>query len=347
MKRRFIGIILLAFAALSSVSAAMISQPAATVYLTRNTAISVDDLNAETERYRSLGMDVTELDVLQTMINDEVFLQGAERDGVVINDRQLDQMINTIFQNAQQQAAQSGQSVTREQFDEEIVRQFGSVDAYRAALRNQAIVQQYLMQERGDAISAAPLPSESQISSFYRQNQQSFFQPECVKLSHIYAEKTGNAEEDEAKKAELEALSAEISSGAITFESAVPEYSEDEASRNIGGDIGWLTANNTAARQGWGDEFCDTVLAMHAGEVSPVLESLMGYHIVKVTVHYDAKLLTLSDPISPEDTMTVHDYIAQGLTAQNQQSVMASELQDMIAELRGEARINILYRGNN
>ena len=73
----------------------------------------------------------------------------------------------------------------------------------------------------------------------------------------------------------------------------------------------------------------------------------MGYHIVKVTVHYDAKLLSLSDPVSPEDAISVHDYIAQMLTVQNQQVAMNEELQSLIAELRGEARINILYRGNN
>lgn len=347
MKRKLFCVMMLALLALSSVSSAVISQPAATVYLIRNTAISTEDLIAQTERYNSMGMNITELDVLQTMINDEVFLQGAERDGVTISDRQLDQMINSIYQNAVQQASQAGQTVTREQFDQEVVRQFGSVEAYRDAIRNQAIVQQYLMQERGDALSNVPAPSESDISSFYRQNQQTFFQPECVKLAHIYIAKTGNADEDAANKSTLEAVYADILAGNITFESAVPAYSQDDTSKNRGGDIGWLTANNTSARQGWGDEFCDTVLAMGAGEVSPVLESLMGYHIVKVTVHYDAKLLSLSDPISPEDTTTVHDYIAQVLTAQNQQAVMAQELQSMIAELRNEARINILYRGNN
>ena len=221
------------------------------------------------------------------------------------------------------------------------------MDAYREMLKEQAIVQQYLMQEKGDEISDAPAPTESQISSFYRQNQQTFFQPECVKLSHIYIEKTGDESTDEENKALLEDVASRIASGEITFESAVPQYSQDNASKNRGGDIGWLTANNTAARQGWGDAFCDAVLAMGAGEVSGLLESLMGYHIVKVTVHYDAKLLSLTDPVSPEDTMTVHDYIAQMLTMQNQQMVMNQELQSLIAELREEARINILYRGSN
>ena len=348
MKKRIIPVLMLMILALASVSAAsMISQPAATVYLIRNTAITVEELEAETARYRAAGMNIDEMTVLQMMIDNEVFFQGAERDGVSVSDRQLDQMVNTVFQNAQQQAAAAGQSITRADFDAEIVRQFGSVDTYREALRNQAISQQYVMQERGDRIMAAPAPSESEISSFYRQNQQQFFQPECVKLAHIYIPKGEDDAVNAENKAKLEEAYARISSGELTFEAAVPLYSEDHNSSSRGGDIGWLTANNTAARQGWGDAFCDTVLAMGAGEVSPVLESLMGYHIVKVTVHYDAKLLSISDPVSPEDAISVHDYIAQMLTIQNQQMVLSNETQSLIAELRDEARINILYRGKN
>ena len=343
MKRKLFLSVLLLIAALSAVSAAVISQPAATVYLIRNTAISTDELKAETERYRAMGADVTELDVLQTMINDEVFLQGAERDGVVVTDRQIDQMINSIYQNAVQQAAQAGQSVTREQFDAEIVRQFGSVDAYREALKNQAILQQYLMQERGDELADVPSPTESQISSFYRQNQQTFFQPECVKLSHIYIPKTGNADEDAAAKATLESVSADIAAGRITFESAVPEYSQDDGSKNIGGEIGWLTADNTVARQGWGDAFCDQVLSMGPGDVSDVLESNTGYHIVKVSVHNAGKILSLSDTVSPEDTTTVREYITQLLYMRNQQVALNTAIQEILTELRSEAQIRIFY----
>ena len=346
MKKKILMLMLLVPFVSALAAASMISQPAATVYLIRNTAISMDALDAETARYQEMGINIDKMSVLQTMINDEVFLQGAERDGVSVSDRQVDQLVNTVFQNAQQQAAAAGQSITREDFDNEVVRQFGSMEDYRESLRNQAIVQQYLMQEKGEEIMSAPLPTENEISSFYRQNQQSFFQPECVKLAHIYIPKTGNEAEDAAALETLEEVSARISSGAITFEGAVPEYSKDDASKNRGGDIGWLTASNEAARQGWGDEFCDTVLSMNAGDVSGVLESLMGYHIVKVTVHYDAKLLSLTDPVSPEQTISVHDYISQVLAMQNQQQVMNQELQSLVAELRGEARINILYRGN-
>ena len=345
--KRFSTVLLLLLAASVLFAASMISEPAATVNLIRNSVITVEDLNAEVERYRNAGMtDVTVQDVLQTMINDEVFIQGAERDGITINDRQIDSLYRQVFNNAVQQAAAVGQTVTEDQFQAEVIRQFGSLENYRESLKNQQILNMYLMQERGEELQNLQEPSESDIQSFFRQNQQTFFQPEAVKLSHIYKVKTGNADEDAAKKAELETVSAEISSGAITFEKAVQLYSEDDGSRSNGGEIGWLTINNTVARQGWGDAFCDEVMLMDAGDVSGVLESNTGYHIVKVAVHTPGKLLSINDPVSPQDQTTVHDYIYQILLTRNSQIAASQALESLLAELRGEARINILYKGN-
>ena len=104
MKRVF-AVIAMLLAVFSVSAASMISQPAATVNLIRNSVITVEDLNAEVERFRNAGMqNVTAQDVLQTMINDEVFIQGAERDGIVINDRQIDSLYKQVFNNAVQQA---------------------------------------------------------------------------------------------------------------------------------------------------------------------------------------------------------------------------------------------------
>ena len=300
-------------AAASLCAASMISQPAATVNLIRNEVITMDQLDEQVARLEAAGaQNVNPLDALQTLINDRVFLQGAERDGVVITDSQLSSNYNQVYNNAVQQAAQYGQTLTREDFDAEVIRQFGSMDAYMDALRNQAIMQTYLYQEKGTEI------------------QNSI---------------TANAEEVNAeKKAAIEAISADIKSGATTFEASVP-LSEDAASVPNGGEIGWLAYNDAGARQGFGDAFCDAVLAMQPGQVSDVLESNVGYHIVKVSVHNPAKILTLDDNIAPDQNVTVRQFISQLLTERQMQVASSQALQDMVEELRSEARINILYNG--
>lgn len=341
-KNRFILLFVLLLAALSILPASsIISRPAATVNLIRNQVISEAELDDEYQNYVNMGAQgMTKMDVLNILINNEVFLQGAERDGVTVSDRQLDQLYAQARANA---GAQAGRTVTDEEFAAEATRQFGSVDAYRQALKEQYIVNQYVLLEKGAELQNIPMPTDAEITSFYRQNQQAFFQAENVKLSHIYIPKTGDAEADNASKELLEGVAADIHSGKITFEQAVAEYSQDAGSKNIGGDIGWLTADNATARQGWGDAFCDAVLSMQPGEISDVMESNMGYHIVKVSVHNYGKILSLSDPISPEDTATVRDYISQVLYMNNSQIAMNNAIQEIIQELRSEAQINILY----
>ena len=346
-KNKAILLFVLLVAVLSVLPAAssVISRPAATVNLIRNHMISEAELEAEYQNYVNMGAQgITRMDVLNTLINNEVFLQGAERDGITVSDRQLDQLYAQARANA---SAQAGRTVTDEEFAAEATRQFGSVDAYRQALREQYIVNQYVLMSKGAELQNIPMPTDAEISSFYRQNQQAFFQAENVKLAHIYIPKTGDAAEDQASRELLEKVASDIHSGAITFERAVSEYSQDNSSKNIGGDIGWLTADNTTARQGWGDAFCDAVLSMQPGDVSDVMESNMGYHIVKVSVHNYGKILSLNDPVSPEDTATVRDYISQVLYMNNSQAAMANAIQEILQELRAEAQIRILYEENN
>ncbi len=335
----FLMILILAASTLTAASS-IISRPAATVNLIRNHMISESEVEEEYQNYISRGVQVTKKDILETLINNEVFLQGAERDGVTVSDSQVDQLYAQARSNA---AAQAGRNITDEEFIAEAERQFGSVEAYRQALKEQYIVNQYLLLKKGNELRNIPVPTDSEVSSFYRQNQQAFFQAENVKLAHIYIPKTGDAATDAESKALLEKAAEEIHSGAITFEQAVIQYSQDEGSKNIGGDIGWLTADNAVARQGWGDAFCDAVLSMQPGEISDVLESNTGYHIVRVSVHNQGRILSLSDTVSPEDTMTVRDYITQVLYMRNSQAAMNKALQEILQELRSEAQINILY----
>ncbi len=334
-------ITLSAFAAPLGGGSTLVGAPAATVNLIRNRAITQNELDARVKEYQDAGANVTEEQVLDIMINDEVFLQGAERDGIEITDQMLDQAM------AQQRASieqQVGQSLTDEQYEQIVLSQTGmSYSDYRESAREQLLVNQYLLQQKGDEIqnSLNSLQiSDSEIDTFYRRNRQSFYSPENVRLAHIFIPLSDNADENEANAALLIDVAEQIRNGSLTFEAAVQQYSQDE-SKSIGGDIGWLTLDNQTARAGLGDAFVDTVVAMNAGEISGMLESNLGYHIVKVSVHNDGRILELDDRISPEDTMTVRDYIRQVLAQNEANTVMANSLNDLISELRSQARIRI------
>ena len=337
--KKILSVLVVALCATIAFAVPNNNSAAATVNLIRNEVITNAELNAQMQ---SLGASEDQaLAVLNIMINDEVFLQGAERDGVTVTDAQKDALYS------QQKASyiqQSGGTVTDGQFDQMAIQSYGSVDAYKEALGNQYILQTYLMQERGDALnSRSYAPSAQEVETFYRRNATSFTQAENVLFAQVYIGKTGDSATDEANKAMLQGVADQIQAGTLTFEAAVNQYSEDEESKASGGVMGWLSSDNTVVRQLWGDDFVDSVIAMPLGQVSECIESAAGYHIVRVNVHNDARLLGIDDRIQPDVDYTVRDYITEYLSQVNMQTAMNEELNDMVNELRSEARIRIVY----
>ena len=312
---------------------------AATVNLIRNTVITNADLASQMQ---TLGATEDQaLQVLNIMINDEVFLQGAERAGITVNDTQRDALYSQQKRAYEQQV---GQSLTDQQFEQIVNQSYGSVDAYKEALGNQYILQTYLMQERGDQLQSGNYaPTTREVENFYRRNATGFTQAENVRFSQIYMQKTGDSATDAEKIATMTQVASDIQNGVITFEAAVNQYTEDEASKAEGGLMGWLASDNTVVRQTWGDAFVDTVLSLPLGATSDVIESNTGYHIVRVSVHNDARLLGIDDRIQPDVDYTVRDYITEYLTNANMQTAMNEQLNSMVESLRSEARIRVLY----
>ena len=219
------------------------------------------------------------------------------------------------------------------------------VQANAEALKNQYILQAYLMQEKGEELQNGNYaPSSSQVETFYKRNATAFTQAENVKFFQIYMAKTDNADENAKKLSTMQDVAEKIHKGSLTFEAAVNQYTEDEESKANGGEMGWLSSDNTTVRQLWGDDFVDTVLALPLGQVSDVIESNTGYHIVRVTVHNDARLLGINDRIQPDVDYTVRDYISEILANQNMQVATNNALNEMVDALRSEARVRILYK---
>lgn len=326
---------------------AAINNPAATVFLTKTTVILTDELNAKVKEYQDLytqaGQDPTKVqpvEVLNVMINDELFRQGAARDGVVVSDVDAENQIKAM----QSQYAQQG--VSEEQFRQMVNQRFGSWEKFRQNVKDQILVQRYMMQAKGDEINAEVTVSDNEVSDTYRRNKTQFIQPENVKISHIYIpfDKDGDTAKDNANKALLDGVARDIKSGKTTFEEAVLAYSQDEGSKNKAGDIGWLTTEDKSAVQTLGQDFVDQAFETPVGKTSDVIVSNQGYHIVKILSHGDAKFLGLDDKIGPETNNTVRDYIKATLVQQKQQEQLQKAESDLIKELREKARIKVLYK---
>ena len=93
-----------------------------------------------------------------------------------------------------------------------------------------------------------------------------------------------------------------------------------------------------------GENFFDKVFELEAGDVSSVIESLAGYHIVKVSVHNQAKFLGIDDKTSPTETTTVRDYIKNYIYNQNVSEKFQQAFLSLVNDLKSEASIKYLKK---
>lgn len=322
-----------------TLSAATISSPAATVNLTKNKVITMDQLNKEVELYTNNGVSVQQIDVLNSLIDEILIEQGAARDGYSVTDSEVEQLYANQKKSVE---AQAGRTLTDAEFESLVAESYGSVDEYKSYLKLQYLTQIYVSGAKADVLNNVAEPTENEIKAWYRQNSTNFTLPERVRLSLIAMEKTGNSATDSKKLSTLQSCYNDIVSGKITFEKGVQLYSEDTDSLSIGGDWGFM-ADNSTTRTNMGDNFVDTVMLMDAGDIEGVFETPYIYAIVKCTVHLDPTILTLNDTIE-EYGITVREYIRQGLLYQNSQYAFLNAYNELLADLRNQAKINIILK---
>ncbi|HUR53131.1 MAG TPA: peptidylprolyl isomerase [Gemmataceae bacterium] len=120
---------------------------------------------------------------------------------------------------------------------------------------------------------------DEQVKEYYAANKDHFDRVE-VKASHIVVRVSANAPPAEraAAKAKLELIRAEVASGKLDFADAAKKHSQCPSAPQ-GGDLGYISRKG-----GLVDEaFSKAAFAQKVGEVSPVVETDFGLHLIRVT----------------------------------------------------------------
>ena len=111
------------------------------------------------------------------------------------------------------------------------------------------------------------------VQNFYNENIQQYQTPEQVRASHILL-KTEGKDEAAVKKA-AEDLLAQVKGGA-DFAQLATKHSEDEGSAKNGGDLDYFGRGRMVP------EFEQAAFAMQPGQVSDLVKTQYGFHIIKV-----------------------------------------------------------------
>jgi len=127
-------------------------------------------------------------------------------------------------------------------------------------------------------------PSEAELRRAYESDKDRFRTPERVKVRHILLKTTGKTPEEEAKiKVKAEDLLKQIKGGA-DFAELARKNSEDPGSAAKGGDLDWIVRGQTVKA------FEESAFSLKQNEISNLIKTEYGYHIIQVLGHEPAHL---------------------------------------------------------
>jgi len=346
MKRIIFYVIFGSFLAVSGFAQVNL-QPAAIVNLIRSEPITVGQLRTEVEQMeRSAGRALTQaerLQVLDTMINERLAIQAAERDRVTITENEVNQQIQQL---RSQMAEQIGRQPTDAEFNQAIRTQTGlDINAFREQLRRQMIVQKYLLFRKEDSMRASiRAPTEQEIVNEYNFSRSEFIQPETVRFSMILVPYGADAAARARARELANRLFQEIGMDPSKFDE-VALRSRAPNSGYQAGDFGYLPMNQDA-RSTVGDALMNASFSLRQGEVSSLIEGIQGYQIIKITEKYAFRNLGLDDIILGYG-ITVREYIRQLMLSQREEAVVVQASQELIAELRAGRTFQVFENNLN
>ena len=125
-----------------------------------------------------------------------------------------------------------------------------------------------------DSLLAQTTVSEAEVKAWYESHQDRYQQSEERRASHILI--TADKDDDKAQAKAAEVL-AEVRKAPAKFAELARKYSQDPGSAQKGGDLGFFGRGMMVK------SFEDTVFALKEGEISDVVKSDFGYHIIRIT----------------------------------------------------------------
>ena len=136
------------------------------------------------------------------------------------------------------------------------------------------------------ALKAAFTPSDADVQGYYDNNLDRYTEEVDLRVSHILL-RTQDAELAEVQ-AQAESIVAEARNGA-DFAELARRYSEDEGTRDAGGDLGRITPGQMVP------EFESAAFALEQDEVSDPVTSMFGVHVIKATEKTGGATQTLDE----------------------------------------------------
>jgi len=200
--------------------------------------------------------------ILDEMIAEKLQTQEAKKLGMEVAEKTLEEALDDIYNN---------NNITSEQFKDILKIEGSDLEAYKEVIRDQILVSRVIKMQAGATIAV----KERSIRKYYRKNKKDYWVPEKITASHIMLIKENGSSDKEIQlnKKKAEKILQQVQGGE-EFSELAKKYSED-VSAHSGGELGTIDRGTMMP------EFENAAFNLKTGEVSKVVETANGFHIIK------------------------------------------------------------------
>lgn len=248
----------------------------------------IDVKSKEGEKQRG---EITRV-VLDQMIEQRLILQKARQVNALATDAQIDAQLAEIKRNFPSEA----------DFQGALAQRGLTVNALRDRLRTNLTVQNLV----GKVTSVSV--TDAEVERYFRQHRREYDQPEQVRASHILLE----------SDAEARFVLARLRRG-DKFEDLARQYSKDPGSKEQSGDLGFVSRGQLVG------EFEKAAFTLRPGQVSGIVKTQFGYHLIKVTGRKDPQ---------PANLAQVRDQIRAQLLSKKREAAFQAWLKRIKAQAK-------------
>ncbi len=205
--------------------------------------------------------------VLKALISQKLLESEVQKYASKVDDAQVDRYITQV---------ESDKHMNDEQFRAALMQSGVSYPAFRKQARQQ--LEQAVMIEQ-DVRSRINIP-DSEIQTYYDAHKSDFMiSKERYKLAQILIAIPPNATPQQIAEANAKAEKIRKEAIAGTDFSALAQKYSDDSSKSQGGELGWFEPADIL------DQILAAVRPLQPGQISPVVRSSHGFHILKLEAH--------------------------------------------------------------
>jgi len=230
-------------------------------------------------------------ELLKSAVARELVVQKAKSLGIAITEEK----INRQFENVEDQFPSHSAFLTSLAF------QHMSIAALKEKIHRTLLEDELMRREIAPKVEV----SDEETKKYYADNKSRFAKPVLYRVSHIHIatiKPSGDAEDEasrmkakrltrminEEAKEKISSILKKIKAGE-NFAQLAKRFSEDEASRNEGGQLGDLHPDSTLPEIG------EEMVKLHEGEISGIIKSQFGFHILKLDEIIPSTLMPFAD----------------------------------------------------